>query len=115
MASCVRVLALGFVLAAPGWLDDHQVSDRSPSSLSGRTSGLVNTCLITSHARQLADFYEPVLGLKAKWSGEDYAEFRTGVGVLAIFSFSFAIQTEILSIFIVRLKRSNSLQLAQSI
>jgi catechol 2,3-dioxygenase-like lactoylglutathione lyase family enzyme len=38
--------------------------------------------------RQLAEFYEPVLGLKAKWSGEDYAEFHTSVGVLAIFSFA---------------------------
>lgn len=88
MASCVRVLALAFVLAATGWLDDHQVSDHSPSSLSGRTSGLVNTCLISSNVRQLVNFYEPVLGLKAKWSGEDYAEFHTGVGVLAFFSFS---------------------------
>jgi catechol 2,3-dioxygenase-like lactoylglutathione lyase family enzyme len=32
------------------------------------------------------DFYEPILALKAKWSGEGYAEFPTGVGVLAIFS-----------------------------
>lgn len=32
------------------------------------------------------DFYEPVVVVKAKWSGEDYAEFLTGVGVLAIFS-----------------------------
>jgi hypothetical protein len=34
----------------------------------------------------LRRFYEPVLTLKAKWSGGDYAEFRTGVGVLAIFA-----------------------------
>jgi catechol 2,3-dioxygenase-like lactoylglutathione lyase family enzyme len=34
----------------------------------------------------MVEFYEPVLGLKAKWSGEDYAEFHTGVGVLALFS-----------------------------
>jgi catechol 2,3-dioxygenase-like lactoylglutathione lyase family enzyme len=84
----VRVLALGFVLAATGWRGGYQVSNLGSSSLSGRTSGLVNTCLITSNVRQLAEFYEPVLGLKAKWSGEEYAEFQTGVGVLAIFSFA---------------------------
>ena len=32
------------------------------------------------------DFYESILVLKAKWSSETYAEFPTGVGVLAIFS-----------------------------
>jgi catechol 2,3-dioxygenase-like lactoylglutathione lyase family enzyme len=47
---------------------------------------LIHTCLITSDVRQLAAFYEPVLQMKAEWSGPDYAEFRTGAGVLAIFS-----------------------------
>jgi catechol 2,3-dioxygenase-like lactoylglutathione lyase family enzyme len=78
---------LGFVVVASGWLGDGQVSNRRPSSLTGRTQGLVNTCLITSDVRQLVEFYQPVLGVKANWSGEDYAEFHTGVGVLAIFSF----------------------------
>jgi len=88
IAPCVRVLVLGLALAAAGWLGDRQALNHGPSSLSARTSGLVNTCLITSNVRQLSEFYEPVLGLKAKWSGEDYAEFHTGVGVLAIFSFA---------------------------
>ena len=47
---------------------------------------LVNTCVITKNVNQLVEFYEPILGLKAKRSGDDYAEFPTGVGVLAIFS-----------------------------
>lgn len=47
---------------------------------------LVNTCLITADVNQLVTFYESVLEMKAKRSGEQYAEFRTGVGVLAIFS-----------------------------
>jgi catechol 2,3-dioxygenase-like lactoylglutathione lyase family enzyme len=47
---------------------------------------LLHTCLITSNVKRLVEFYEPVLNLKAKWSGDDYAEFATGVGVLAIFS-----------------------------
>jgi catechol 2,3-dioxygenase-like lactoylglutathione lyase family enzyme len=84
----VRVLALGVVVAAAGWLGGRQVSNSGPPSLSGRTPVLMNTCLITSNVRQLVVFYEPVLGLKANWAGEDYAEFRTSVGVLAIFSFA---------------------------
>lgn len=49
---------------------------------------LVNTCVVTQDVKRLVGFYEPILRLKAKWSGDDYAEFATGVGVLAIFSFS---------------------------
>jgi catechol 2,3-dioxygenase-like lactoylglutathione lyase family enzyme len=48
----------------------------------------VNTCLITGNIRGLVDFYQKALGLQASRSGEDYAEFPTGVGVLAIFSFA---------------------------
>jgi catechol 2,3-dioxygenase-like lactoylglutathione lyase family enzyme len=53
---------------------------------SGQAPALMHTCLITSEVKRLVEFYEPVLNLKAKWSGPDYAEFATGVGVLAIFS-----------------------------
>jgi catechol 2,3-dioxygenase-like lactoylglutathione lyase family enzyme len=52
----------------------------------GRTPRLVNTCVITNNVKRLVDFYESILVLKAKWSGENYAEFPTGIGVLAIFS-----------------------------
>jgi catechol 2,3-dioxygenase-like lactoylglutathione lyase family enzyme len=54
----------------------------------GHLPSLVNTCLITTNIRQLVDFYERVLGRKAVWSGDDYAAFHTGVGVLAMFSSS---------------------------
>jgi hypothetical protein len=47
---------------------------------------LVNICLITSNVKGLVGFYEPILGLKATRPSEDYAEFSTGIGVLAIFS-----------------------------
>jgi catechol 2,3-dioxygenase-like lactoylglutathione lyase family enzyme len=47
---------------------------------------LTNTCLITGNVKRLIDFYEQVLALKAKTPSSDYAEFVTGVGVLAIFS-----------------------------
>ena len=63
---------------------------RLPASNSQLHPGprLVNTCLITPKVGELVSFYESVLGMKAQTSGEDYAEFRTGVGVLAIFSAS---------------------------
>jgi len=47
---------------------------------------LVNTCIITSNIKEIVAFYESVLMLKPKWSGQNYAEFQTGTGVLAIFS-----------------------------
>ena len=47
---------------------------------------LMNTCLITPDVNRLVNFYEGILGMKAQRSGDEYAEFRTGVGVLAIFS-----------------------------
>jgi uncharacterized glyoxalase superfamily protein PhnB len=47
---------------------------------------LVNTCLITGNVSHLVDFYESVLTIKARRVGDDYAEFRTDAGVLAIFS-----------------------------
>jgi hypothetical protein len=49
---------------------------------------LVNTCVVTENVKHLVGFYEPILGQKAKWSGDDYAEFATDMGVLAIFSSS---------------------------
>src|SRR5579863_8706809 len=49
---------------------------------------LVNTCIVTENVNRLVKFYEPILGENAKRSGEDYAEFAKGVGVLAIFSWS---------------------------
>lgn len=53
---------------------------------SGEHPALVNTCLITKDVNRLVQFYEPVLDLKAERAGADYAEFRTGVGVLGVFS-----------------------------
>jgi catechol 2,3-dioxygenase-like lactoylglutathione lyase family enzyme len=47
---------------------------------------LMQTCLISSDLDKLVQFYEPVLQMKAKRSGPDYAEFSTAVGILAIFS-----------------------------
>jgi uncharacterized glyoxalase superfamily protein PhnB len=55
-------------------------------SQSATTPILINTCLITTNVGGLVDFYEKVLETKAQRTGDQYAEFHTGVGVLAIFS-----------------------------
>jgi catechol 2,3-dioxygenase-like lactoylglutathione lyase family enzyme len=62
----------------------HLTPDRAPDV--GHAPKLVNTCLITKNVKRLVEFYERILELKANKSGEDYAEFPTDVGVLAIFS-----------------------------
>jgi len=46
---------------------------------------LINTCLITNDVKNLTKFYEQILQRKGVASGEDYVEFPTGVGTLAIF------------------------------
>ncbi len=80
-----KYLAIGLVVAITGWSANPQTTDHSPSHPSG-IPRLINTCLITGDVNQLVQFYEPILALKAKRSGNDYAEFHTGTGVLAIFS-----------------------------
>jgi catechol 2,3-dioxygenase-like lactoylglutathione lyase family enzyme len=77
--------AIGLTLGIAGlWaspqVDDRLVSDASP------IPRLMHTCLITDNVNQLVQFYEPILRVKAQRSGEDYVEFRTGAGVLAVFS-----------------------------
>jgi catechol 2,3-dioxygenase-like lactoylglutathione lyase family enzyme len=53
---------------------------------SGRSPVLVNTCLVTNRVSELVDFYKRVLGIEARVVSDRYAEFPTGVGVLALFS-----------------------------
>lgn len=77
----------GFIVATAGWLAERPHAS-APGLTPNHAPVLVNTCLITSHVRQLVEFYEPVLGLNPVWSGPDYAEFRTTTGVLAVFSFA---------------------------
>jgi uncharacterized glyoxalase superfamily protein PhnB len=68
-----------------GWSASPQRTDSLPPN-AAHIPTLINTCLITNNVKRLVDFYEPILAVRAKWSGKDYAEFPTGVGVLAIFS-----------------------------
>lgn len=75
------ILFLVASAAAPGVMQ-AQATAGSTSS----TPVLRNTCLITQDVEQLTNFYARVLGVSANRSGPDYAEFRTGAAVLAIFS-----------------------------
>ena len=77
-------LAVMFVVFAIGWTAHRPpVEEKRPEPGGPR---LVNTCLITKDVKRLVEFYEPIFALEAKKTGGDYAEFATGVGVLAIFS-----------------------------
>ena len=85
--TALRNWRFGIVLAmvTAGWSASAQQIDGHPAD-SASVPTLAHTCLITSNVKRLVDFYEPILGLRAQWSGEVYAEFHTDVGVLAIFS-----------------------------
>jgi catechol 2,3-dioxygenase-like lactoylglutathione lyase family enzyme len=82
-----RVTSLPVMLAVliTGWTASL-LSAHDKTADPGSRPRLVNTCLITNDVKQLVEFYEPILGLEAKRTGDDYAEFSTSVGVLAIFS-----------------------------
>src|ERR1700751_372779 len=75
--------AIMLAVAAPGLLVRPQ--DAGGHSVDPPPK-LANACLITNNVKRLVDFYETILKVKAKWSGESYAEFRTSIGVLAVFA-----------------------------
>jgi catechol 2,3-dioxygenase-like lactoylglutathione lyase family enzyme len=84
--SRMSFLAIGLAAIFTGWSANLRMKDRYPPPDLTSVPKLMRTCLITSHVNQLVQFYEPILALKAEKYGEDYAEFHTDVGVLAIFS-----------------------------
>jgi len=61
---------------------------RATTASESGTAGavLTNTCLITNDVRRLTDFYAHVLQREPKKESEDYVEFRTGAGTLALFA-----------------------------
>lgn len=79
----ISQFAMMLAVAAAGELAGLQAAEGHPA---GGLPTLANVCLISNNVKRLVDFYEPVLELKAKWSGEDYAEFRTSAGVLAVYA-----------------------------
>jgi uncharacterized glyoxalase superfamily protein PhnB len=81
----LMVSTMLMLFASSGSLPSQSANAQSPGD--NMRAALENTCVISGDVRRLVAFYEPVLDEKAKWSGEDYAEFATGVGVLSIFSY----------------------------
>jgi catechol 2,3-dioxygenase-like lactoylglutathione lyase family enzyme len=81
------LITLRFCLAAflPGLLGSGPAD---PGTHPVTSPSLAHTCLITGNVERLVNFYQPILRIKAKRSGADYAEFTTGASVLAIFSFA---------------------------
>jgi catechol 2,3-dioxygenase-like lactoylglutathione lyase family enzyme len=86
LRSRAKHLAITLIATIGAWSANSQTASHPPASGSSFKPKLVNTCLITDHIDPLVQFYESVLVLKAQRSGKDYAEFHTGIGVLAIFS-----------------------------
>ena len=82
---CLAAVLLGVVGTEP-MTGLQMAGDQVLQPVTSPTLG--HTCLITGDVKRLVDFYELVLGLKAKWFGNDYAEFATSSSVLAIFSFA---------------------------
>lgn len=81
-ARAALVMAMLVAFATPCLIHPQSTSDVSRREI----PVLQSTCLISGDVRRLVEFYEPILNRKANWSGQDYAEFRTSAGVLAIFS-----------------------------
>ena len=79
-------LGIGLAMTIAGWSANRELTTSRPSSDFSSAPKLMHACLITNNVNQLVEFYELILMLKAQKSGEDYAEFRTTVGVLALFS-----------------------------
>jgi catechol 2,3-dioxygenase-like lactoylglutathione lyase family enzyme len=78
-------LAVGFIVVIAVSSANPQIANETKPA-NGPMPSLVNTCLITDNVDRLVQFYDSILLVKAQRSGKDYAEFHTGVGVLAIFS-----------------------------
>jgi catechol 2,3-dioxygenase-like lactoylglutathione lyase family enzyme len=76
------MLALAGLFSVPIWgrMEGYAPAGDTPRPV------LINTCLITTKFTQLVDFYRHVLGIAPRVSNGVYAEFRTGRGVLAIFT-----------------------------
>jgi catechol 2,3-dioxygenase-like lactoylglutathione lyase family enzyme len=81
-ASAATVVAILLAFATPCMIHPQNTNECPRREI----PVLQSTCLISADVRRLVEFYEPILNRKANWSGQDYAEFPTSAGVLAIFS-----------------------------
>src|SRR5215813_12601500 len=75
------LLLVTLLIAAGSWLARQQLAAKPTA----RPPSLHNTCLITGDVKRLTDFYSRVLQVKPQASGDEYVEFPTAVGTLAIF------------------------------
>ncbi len=85
-STLAKFLAVGLMVTIAGWVAESRVTNNQLSTDPSGAPKLMHTCLITNNVDKLVQFYEPILAIKAQKSGADYAEFRTSVGVLALFS-----------------------------
>ncbi|MGH9562212.1 MAG: VOC family protein, partial [Terracidiphilus sp.] len=83
---CLIISAM-FLLSLVSQQNHAQSAKREPPESSTRPV-LVTTCVISADVKRLVGFYETILQQKATWSGDDYAEFQSSAGVLAVFSAS---------------------------
>ena len=74
-------LAVGFTNSTPR---ASQSATDPPMATEG--PALINTCLITKDVSRLSAFYAQALQVEPRKAGEDYVEFRTSAGVLALFA-----------------------------
>jgi catechol 2,3-dioxygenase-like lactoylglutathione lyase family enzyme len=82
---CAQFLIVG--LAAAIVASDSRPSEGSGARpISNDAPTLINTCLITNDVNRLAAFYAQVLQMQPHKADETYVDFRTGTGVLALFS-----------------------------
>ena len=73
-------LAVGFTNSPP-----HASRSVTGQPTTDTTPTLINTCLITKDVTRLSAFYAEALQIEPRKAGEDYVEFHTGGGVLALF------------------------------
>jgi catechol 2,3-dioxygenase-like lactoylglutathione lyase family enzyme len=59
---------------------------RAAAEKSNGGAVLINTCLVTNDIPGMTTFYRHVLQVEPRREGDIYVEFRTGTGVLALFS-----------------------------
>jgi catechol 2,3-dioxygenase-like lactoylglutathione lyase family enzyme len=82
-------LALSLVLGLAGGITismPHVSASGASQPMPNRAPALINTCLITNDVNQLAAFYAQALQIEPHKVSDDYVEFRTSAGVLALFS-----------------------------
>lgn len=77
-------LLLSLILGLASLRSTPRPSENSATADSAHA--LINTCLITGDVKKLGAFYALVLQIEPRKTGDDYLEFHTSAGTLALFS-----------------------------